>query len=176
MDFDTKLERTLRRRELLRETLRRHRQHKTLAEAPRVMQEGPYYWIPLPGDRWELMSWYVSDYGIDKTDHVRVWRDSASHYMAEQWGIDQGRLARIPYCVPRGRVSKGYKAIFINHGDDAPVPKDSMVRQVCKEFNLTGILLNNPEKIKVALDNHERMSSRDKAELQTLLASAQKIA
>jgi hypothetical protein len=168
--FANKLNGVLSRRAILREQIRRHQQRKRIAES-RSPQEGPYYWIPLPDGSWELMSWFVSDYGIDSTNHADVWRKSAAHYLAERWGLEQqvDRIQMIPYGVPRGRVSRGVGSIYINHGDDAPVPEEEMVRKVCREFNLTGILLRNPHKIKVARDNHELMSRYDRVTLKALL-------
>lgn len=171
MAFPHKLERVLRRRELIIETLRRHRQTRFLVESNRP-QEGPYYWIPLPDGTWDLMSWFVADYGPDKTDHVDVWRQSGAPYMAERWGINPRELARLPYSVPRGRVSKGFPSVCINHGGDAPVPDDSFRQRICKEFYLTGLLLRDPKKLRFIRDDHERTQSRDVAALKTLLASA----
>lgn len=152
------------------EMARRLSQRKTISES-RMIQEGPYYWIPTPGGSWEIMSWYVSQLGVDGTDHSRVWADSASHYLAELWGVNQRQISGLWHALPRGRVSRGVGAVYVNHGNDAPVPEEKFKMLVCREFNLTGVLLNNPHKIKWAYDNHERTLGDDTRRLEAVLGA-----
>jgi hypothetical protein len=114
---------------------------------------GPYYWVPTPNG-WDL-DVYPEEFYPDLM-HDKLWRRWIVHKLAEEYSLSPEQvlsLKKIPYSVPRGRVSQefGTSNYYLNHGEDSPVPDG--LKKVIREMNLSG--LQSSGRLKVAFDSHE---------------------
>jgi hypothetical protein len=119
---------------------------------------GPYYWVPT-SNGWDL-DVFPEDLYPDLM-HDQVWRRSVVPKLAEEWSLSPDKILavkKIPYSVPRGRVSKEYDGphYYLSHGDDSPVPDG--LSKVIREMNLSGV--RSADRLKIEFDSHEVMISQ----------------
>ena len=104
--------------------------------------------------------------GEDSSVHTRMREDSIVPFMSETWKVSEDRLRPLTYSLPRGRVSKGPSAFYVTHGGDAPIKdKDILFRRLCREFNLSRLVLN----VKFIVDEHHHMLRSEARKLDAIL-------
>jgi hypothetical protein len=117
---------------------------------------GPYYWVPT-SNGWDLDVFPEELYPEDKV-HDWFWRRYIVPKLSEEWSLSSEQimtLKKIPYSVPRGRVSQEFDTpnFYLNHGNDTPIPNG--LDKVIKEMNLSG--MRSSDRLKIAFDSHEVM-------------------
>jgi len=132
---------------------------------------GPYYWVPTP-QGWEVVGYPEEAYG--DLIHDSAWRRYTIPYLQDLWRLQDAEvmtLNRVPYGVPRGRVSQALNGVYlINHGGDAPLPGPDAMRAVRKEMNLGGVKVAG--KLKAVLDPHEKQLPLHTAVVNRVLEAA----
>jgi len=134
---------------------------------------GPYYWIPTI-DGWELLSFPDTIFENDNHDHI--WSTMVAPHLGNIWCLTDKiilALAKYPYGVSRGRVSRGYPkesgVYYLNHGDDAPLPHMEAIPLIIKEFNLDDV--RSQGKLKIVYDDHETMLQLHKFKVESFISS-----
>jgi hypothetical protein len=132
--------------------------------------QGPYYWVPKPDGTWVLRA-YVVGREDNSPDHSIYWREVVAPYMAELWGkeSDTSSIKRLPYGVPRGRVSYFDKTYYLNHGGDSP--ELDWESKILGEFNLLAWARHRPNQLKVYADGHEKMLGQERSQINKLLGA-----
>jgi hypothetical protein len=146
----------------MREAARRFRHHKLLKEGT-VPQTGVYYWIPLPGGKWDMMTFFEEHYG--EAMHQQLWSREVLPYLAHLWSLtsdQQSTIADAYAGLPRGRVSRVQKGYAHYHGADAPATNAQELQTIIKrEFGLPSV--------RSMEDDHERMLADDVNAIQSVL-------
>lgn len=98
---------------------------------------GSYYWIPLPGAKWELVGFSDRFYS-GNSSHAKVWPEIVN-ILALNWGkepeILESQLQTSRYGLPRGRVIRIENGLWgIAHGNDTP--RGVSLELVRTEFSL----------------------------------------
>jgi putative ABC transport system substrate-binding protein len=89
----------------MREAARRFRHHKLLREGTEP-HTGVYYWVPLPGGKWEMLSFFDKHYG--EALHDQLWRREVLPFLAHRWQLKSGRIAIVdPNPAKIERAKKG---------------------------------------------------------------------
>jgi hypothetical protein len=124
--------------------------------------------VPYPDGSWKLWSVRV-DREDEIPEHVKCWQRVVAEIIATAWGKHdlEKQIARLPYSVPRGRVSYFDRLYFLNHGNDAPV--DDWKQQVLRAFGLTALVAARPDSLKIYHDGHEHMFSSEQQRLYRIL-------
>lgn len=145
----------------MRESARRFRHHKVLKEGAEP-QTGVYYWVPLPGGKWDMMNFFDSVYG--EVLHDQLWGREVVPYLTQLWKLNalQTTAIRDAYAgLPRGRISKVQQGYAHYHGGDAPINAAQLDSVVKREFGLP--FVNS------VADDHERMLQDDVNAIQSAL-------
>lgn len=156
---------------LMREAVRQH-DRRIILES-RNPQSGAYWFIPLPDGKWDIETFYDSQF--EDTPHDQMWSRYVVERLATIWGKDHNWLRRVigdNYTgLPRGRVSKvnhdagiGYTIV---HGDD--FPKGCSITGVLNAFNLRAFQRAHPDLVNIYKDHHETMISGDPRRVQKAL-------
>ena len=130
--------------------------------------KGPYYWVPYPDGHWQLWSVRV-DREDEIPEHVECWKRVVAEIIATAWDKPDlvKQISRLPYSVPRGRVSYFDNLYFLNHGNDAPVA--DWKSQILRAFGLTSLAAARPDRLKIYHDGHEHMFPVEQLKLYRLL-------
>jgi hypothetical protein len=153
MKFTEWLKRTGDYHPMMREAARRFRHHKMLNESTDP-QTGVYFWIPLPGGKWDVVSFFDTVYG--GVLHTQAWKREVLPYLSQVWKLNsqQVKTIRDAYTgLPRGRVSKMMPGYANYNGGDAPVSDKQANAIIKREFGLPSI--------RSIPDDHERMLQDD---------------
>jgi len=145
----------------MREAARRFRQHKLLKEGAEP-QTGIYYWVPLPGGKWDMLTFFDSHYG--NANHDQVWEREVVPYLTHVWKLNPsqaGMIADAYAGVPRGRITRMQQGYAHHHGGDAPTGQSETV--VKRAFGLP-FVQSMP-------DDHERMLQDDVNAVQSVLGN-----
>jgi len=143
----------------MREAARYFRHHKLRRAEP---QTGVYYWVPLPGGQWKMMSFFENHYG--QALHDQIWRREVLPFLAHRWKLNRSQTVTIRdvYAgLPRGRVTRVEEGYAHHHGGDAPTDKLEML--VKREFGLAFV--------QSMLDDHERMLLDDVRAVESVLGN-----
>lgn len=153
----------------MREAAERFLKHKVLVESMSMTpQTGIYFWIPLPGGKWDFVK--IFDSHVQNLMHEKEWNERIVPELAFKWKLNPMKTSQIRdiySSVPRGRVTKSETSFFHHHGGDAPsstngtkFPIDPFIR---KEFGLPTV--------KSMVDDHEQMLQDDVTRLQSVLGN-----
>lgn len=123
-------------------------------------QAGIYYWVPLPDEQWELLSFWNEFYG--NIVHAIVWKNYVANELANLYKVSSEKLMPYPYGLPRGRIFVENNKIQLWHGDDTPIPNG--INRILQDFNL------NKENTEIIHHKHEDAKESHKEEIMKILS------